>query len=79
VSSNYGLQASVTPAGVTPPATARVAALIAQASNGDGQCNTDAPFSSTLDRFEYIVSFLASNGFYVVSSCIHRIECSQLF
>ena len=55
------------PNGTNLPATAKVQDLLAQSSNGVGQCNTDFATTGTpLERFEYIVGFLASNGFYVV-------------
>ncbi len=51
------------------PATATVQDLLAQSSNGVGQCNTDFATAGTpLERYQYIVDFLASNGFYVVRS-----------
>ncbi|BDA48966.1 probable major extracellular endoglucanase at N-terminal half [Coccomyxa sp. Obi] len=61
------LQASVMPNGTMLPASAKVQDLLSQPSNGVGQCNTDFAATGTpLERYQYIVGFLASNGFYVV-------------
>lgn len=59
-------QASVTPNGELLPATAKVPELLAQSSDGAGQCNTDIATGTPLQRYQFIVGFLAGNGFYVV-------------
>lgn len=48
------------------PSTATVPSLLSVSSNGDGECNTDIPSTSALQRYTYIAGFLAANGFYVV-------------
>jgi hypothetical protein len=60
------LQASVTPNDTRVPPTAQLPALATVSSNGVGQCNTDVPNMSPLQRFQFICGFLASNGLYVV-------------
>lgn len=41
--------------------------LVAAPSAPNGTCNSYIPNDSTMDRFAYIVNFLADNGLYVVS------------
>ncbi|EIE18857.1 hypothetical protein COCSUDRAFT_59785 [Coccomyxa subellipsoidea C-169] len=60
------LQASVLPNGTLLPVTAKVPDLLAQSSNGEGECNTDIPTGTPLQEYQAIVGFLAGNGFYVV-------------
>jgi hypothetical protein len=71
------MQASVTPNGTKLPATAKVPDLLAQSSNGDGECNNDIPKDTPLNRYQYIAGFLASNGFYVVSSFLPSFLISE--
>jgi len=35
-------------------------------AGGDTRCNTYLPWTSTLDRFLWVVQWFAANGFYVV-------------
>ncbi len=54
------------PNGTLLPVTAKVPDLLAQSSNGEGECNTDIPTGAPLQQYQAIVGFLAGNGFYVV-------------
>ncbi|KAG1661492.1 hypothetical protein FOA52_010207 [Chlamydomonas sp. UWO 241] len=37
--------------------------------HGENQCNGYIPGATTIDRFVWVVQFLANNGFYVVIDC----------
>ena len=54
------------PAGTHVAASRALPALAAPLANAPGQCNAGVPADSTLSRFAFIVSFLASNKFHVV-------------
>jgi aryl-phospho-beta-D-glucosidase BglC (GH1 family)/uncharacterized surface protein with fasciclin (FAS1) repeats len=56
--------ASVTPAGTKPPGPAPP--LPNPPTYEDNTCNGYLPDDSVLERFKYVVKFLAENGFYVL-------------
>ena len=63
------LQSSVTNPNVTSPPGRSIPALNASAATViSGTCNSYLPNDSVLDRFLYVVDFLATNNLYVVLS-----------
>lgn len=62
----YAVQKLLTPPNTEVYNSSSVPQLASLPSVQAGTCNSYLPSTSTLDRFKYIVDFLAANGLYVV-------------